>query len=100
MFLHEKLRDLAVALNLPGEQAVEQAAAQAIKILQAAVDPVGRNLLQQVSNLGHREHFRKTYLEPLISAGWLERTISDKPTSPNQRYRLTEKGRAWLDTPV
>lgn len=46
--------------------------------------------------LAHREHFRKAYLEPLVTAGWLERTIPDKPTSPNQKYRLTEKGRAWL----
>jgi len=43
-----------------------------------------------------REHFRKTYLDPLITAGWLERTIPDKPTSRLQKYRLTDKGRAWL----
>lgn len=24
-------------------------------------------------------------------------TLPDKPTSPNQRYRTTTKGRAWLN---
>jgi ATP-dependent DNA helicase RecG len=50
-----------------------------------------------LDNLMLKYVFQKTYLEPLISAGWIERTILDKPTSPNQRYRLTEKGRAWLE---
>jgi ATP-dependent DNA helicase RecG len=44
----------------------------------------------------HREHFRKAYIEPLVAAGWLERTIPNKPTSRLQKYRLTAKGRAWL----
>ena len=90
---NKELSDLAAAFGLPAAQATAQVAAQIVKILQAAVDPVERNLLQQVSKLGHREHFRKNYLEPLISSGWLERTISDKPTSPKQRHRLTETGR-------
>jgi len=97
---NKDLSDLAAAFGLPTAQATAQVAAQVVKILQAAVDPVDRNLLQQASKLGHREHFRKNYLEPLISSGWLERTISDKPTSPKQRYRLTEIGRAWLEKMV
>ena len=102
---NKELSDLAAAFGLPATQVTAQVAAQVtaqvaaqvVKLLQAAVDPVDRNLLQQASKLGHREHFRKNYLEPLISSGWLERTISDKPTSPKQRYRLTETGRAWLE---
>ena len=97
MLINKELSDLAEVLGLPTTQATTQAAEQVAKILQAAADPVDRDLLQQASNLRNREHFRKAYLEPLISAGWIERTISDKPTSPNQRYRLTEKGRAWLE---
>jgi hypothetical protein len=44
----------------------------------------------------HREHFRKAYIDPLVTAGWLERTIPDKPTSRLQKYSLAAKGRAWL----
>jgi predicted transcriptional regulator len=43
-----------------------------------------------------REHFRQAYIEPLVNAGWIERTIPDKPTSRLQKYRLTDKGRDWL----
>jgi ATP-dependent DNA helicase RecG len=95
--LNKWLSDLAIALTLPAAQATAQAAAQVEKILRAAGEPVDRDLLQRAANLNHREHFRKAYLEPLVSSGWLEQSIPDKPTSPNQRYRLTEKGRAWLE---
>ncbi len=43
-----------------------------------------------------REHFRKTYLEPLLAAGWIERTIPDKPQSPKQRYYLTGEGKKHI----
>lgn len=97
MLIHKGLSDLSAIFDLPTTQATMQATEQVVKILQAAVDPVDRDLLQQASSLRNREHFRKAYLDPLISAGLIERTIPDKPTSPNQRYRLTEKGRAWLE---
>ena len=36
--------------------------------------------------------FRERYLNPAVSAGFVEMTIPDKPTSRLQRYRLTDKG--------
>jgi len=94
------LRQLAEALGIPTAQATAQAAAQVAKVLSAAGAAAGqtRDDLQSAIGIAHREHFRKAYLEPLLDAGWLERTIPDKPTSPNQRYRLTAKGRAWLES--
>jgi ATP-dependent DNA helicase RecG len=62
-----------------------------------AVDPQHRDALQTAFGLSDRQYFRRTYLEPLLTAGWLERTIPDKPTSPNQRYRIAGAGRAWLE---
>jgi ATP-dependent DNA helicase RecG len=94
------LSRMAEALGIPTAQATAQAAAQATKVLSAADTETGqtRDELQAAADITHREHFRKTYLEPLLAAGWLERTIPDKPTSPNQKYRLTAKGRAWLES--
>jgi ATP-dependent DNA helicase RecG len=48
--------------------------------------------LQAAAGIRDREHFRSEYLEPLILAGLLERTIPDKPTSSKQKYQLTRKG--------
>ena len=43
-----------------------------------------------------RTKFRHQVLNPLITAGLIEMTIPDKPTSSLQKYRATEKGRTWL----
>jgi len=56
-----------------------------------------RDELQVVAEIKDREHFRKQYLEVLISADLLERTIPDKPRSPKQRYRITPAGLAVLE---
>jgi hypothetical protein len=58
--------------------------------------PQSRKGLQDALDLRDDEHFRKEYLLPALKAGLLERTIPDKPQSSKQRYRLTEKGEAWL----
>jgi ATP-dependent DNA helicase RecG len=69
-------------------QATEQVAA----VLDAARRPRPREDLQDVVGLKHRPHFIKAYLQPLLANGWLEMIIPDKPRSPNQRYRTTERG--------
>jgi predicted HTH transcriptional regulator len=48
--------------------------------------------IMAILDLKHREYFRDNYLLPAIEEGYLELTIPDKPSSPNQKYRLTEKG--------
>jgi predicted HTH transcriptional regulator len=91
------LRDIAEMLGMPVTQVTPQVATQVAKVLGSAVDGArSREELQSAVGMADREHFRKTYVEPLVTAGWLERTIPDKPTSSRQKYRLTDKGRAWL----
>ena len=53
--------------------------------------------IQAALKLKHEDHFRAAYLIPAMDGGFIEMTIPDKPKSRLQKYRLTEKGKAWLD---
>jgi len=44
--------------------------------------------LMKKLNLRHRPTFRKNYLNPALEAGFIERTIPDKPRSQGQKYRV------------
>jgi hypothetical protein len=77
-------------------QVTLQATPQVIAVLEAARTARTREELQKAVGLRDREHFRKTYLEQLLVAGWLEMTIPDKPRSSKQRYRTTDLGRKTL----
>ena len=52
--------------------------------------------LMAALGLSHRPTFRRNYLNPALAQGYVERTIPDKPNSPVQKYRLTEKGRQLI----
>jgi ATP-dependent DNA helicase RecG len=58
----------------------------------------GISELMAIAGRTNRTKFRNQVLKPLIDAGLIEMTIPDKPRSSKQRYRLTEKGKALLDT--
>jgi hypothetical protein len=94
------LPDLASALGLAPPPATPQAtlqvAAQVAALLKAADPARPRDALQKATGLADRKHFRKTYLNPLLKAGWLVPTLPGKPNSPLQKYFLTEAGRDWL----
>lgn len=53
--------------------------------------------LLAIAGRTNRTKFRDQVLKPLLQAGWLEMTIPDKPTSSNQKYRLTNQGKALLN---
>ena len=84
------------------DQATDQATDQVrdeVKRLIAVVDgEMKRQELQEALGLRHRVHFKNSYLAPALELGLVEMTHPDKPSSPKQRYRLTEKGRAWKQT--
>ena len=46
----------------------------------------------------NRTKFRGQVLKPLLAANLLAMIIPDKPTSRNQHYRTTDKGRSLLTT--
>lgn len=52
--------------------------------------------LMQLVGRTDRTKFRNQVLKPLIEEGFLFMTVPDKPTSSNQKYRLTDKGKTIL----
>jgi len=44
--------------------------------------------LMSLLDLSHRATFQKNYLNPALDGGLIERTLPDKPKSPNQKYKL------------
>ena len=97
VLINKSLEELAEALSIPVAQVTAQVTAQVEKLLGAVMNSaLSRKELQSVTGIKHREHLRKAYIDLLITSGWIERTIPDKPTSRLQKYWITEKGRTWL----
>ena len=72
-----------------------------IKVLHGEMS---RESLQKSLDLSDREYFRKAYISEALEGGWIEQTPPDKPTSKNQKYRLTAKGnllkRNWINETI
>ncbi|MCY3787833.1 MAG: transcriptional regulator [Gemmatimonadetes bacterium] len=89
--------------QLDQDQAGVQAGVQAtlsvrdVAMLQACVQraATSKELRAAASYSGRTKNFRM-WLERLLQEELLEMTVPDKPRSPLQRYRLTDKGRAAL----
>lgn len=59
-----------------------------------AFTDVPRSMAELTERTGHKQRafFKRLHLEPLLAGGILRMTVPDKPTSPAQRYLLTETG--------
>ena len=73
-------------------QVTDQVTPQVTRVLEAASSACSFADFQAPAGLKDRVHFLKTHLELLLLAGWIERTIPDKPRSIKQKYQLKEKG--------
>ena len=58
--------------------------------------PGTRQVLQIAAGSARRAGNFERRLEHLLREGLLERTVPDKPRSPRQKYRMTDKGRSAL----
>jgi ATP-dependent DNA helicase RecG len=74
-------------------QATPQATPQVKNLVLILDDEMTRDELQEKLQLKDRENFRKLYMVEAMEGGFIEMTIPDKPTSPEQKYRLTGKGK-------
>jgi Fic family protein len=77
-------------------QVAPQVTPQVGKLLAQLEVESDRESLQNRLGLADRKSFRERYLKPALEAGVIEMTLPDKPNSRLQKYRLTEKGRQWL----
>ena len=80
-------------LGLSGDQ---------VEVLRTCVTEMSISELMDIAGRTNRTKFRNSVLKPLMQAGLIEMTIPDRPRSGNQKYRVTERGRALLagrDTP-
>ena len=92
---------LAQAPEAPASDATDQVTDQVTEdvarlLRVAAQGEHPRSSLQAALGLKHTPHFRQAYLLPALAAGYLEMTRPDQPNSRLQGYRLTAKGRQWL----
>ncbi|MFA6714654.1 MAG: ATP-binding protein, partial [Victivallaceae bacterium] len=69
-----------------------------VKIMHNCIEDRTVADLMKIIKRSDRTKFRNQVINPLLDAKLLEMTIPDKPTSSKQKYRLTDKGREFLES--
>lgn len=76
------------------EQVSEQVGGQVALLLLALKNSVlSSKAIQDLTGIKSRQYFQTHYLRPALDKGYIETTNPDSPKAPNQKYRLTDKGR-------
>ena len=70
---------------------------EVVKLFIALQHPCLLRELKELYGRSNASKFKDKYIKPLISEKLVRMTIPDKPTSPNQRYCLTDLGREILE---
>lgn len=83
----ESANQVGTRWGLSGDQIVVLRACVTEKSISELIDVVGG---------ASRTRFRNSVLKPLMQTGLTEMTIPEKPRSSNQKYRITDTGRALL----
>ncbi|MGC6359135.1 Fic family protein [Bisgaard Taxon 45] len=91
--IHPEMTSTVLATDLAIDR-VDNLAVRLLFVL--ANHEKGISQLMEALNIQHKRHFRTAYILPAMENGWVEMTLPDKPTSPNQQYRMTEKGKQVL----
>ena len=58
---------------------------------------LGAGAIREALGLKDRTHVWNTYIVPALEAELIEYTIPEKPNSRLQKYRLTDKGKEWVE---
>jgi len=92
------LAEMIKTAEVPHPESRLQVAAQVTAQVGAFCrEPRSAREIMEMLGLKHWKTFQSNYLNPLLEAGFIERTIPDKPKSRLQKYWLTEKGKNVLE---
>ncbi len=83
--------------HVPESAARTSAAKSPDRLLLAMSAEMSRQELLAALKLRDVGNLRERYLRPCLHEGWIEMTIPEKPSSRNQRFRLTAAGRNHLE---
>lgn len=67
-----------------------------ISILMLVSEPIKLNEIMRLLDYKNVKTFRDNYIKPLREAGMIAFTNPEKPTDPENKYRITEAGKAFL----
>ncbi len=85
-----------ISSTVSGHKLTGKRFAVIMKILFTSVEEQSLESLMNFVGYKSQSQFKSRYIFLLIKTGLLRRTIPDKPTSPAQKYILTEKGKLFL----
>lgn len=67
-----------------------------MKIIIGVLEEIPMDELMTFMAYKNRAQFRKLYINPLLNAGLIKRTLPEKPKAPKQKYAITEKAKYLL----
>lgn len=79
------------------KQPTPQVTPQVEALIKVLSQEMNRQQIQEYLNLSDREYFRSNYLKPALELKLIEMTLTDKPNSRLQKYRITELGKQLKD---
>jgi hypothetical protein len=68
------------------------------KVLMVLTKELSRYEIQDRLGMKDSKNFRINYIQPAIEQNYIEPVYPDTPNHPQQKYRMTEKGRNFLKT--
>jgi Fic family protein len=87
---------LSAVTSLSAPEVTPDVTPEVRKMLSILKGAMFRKEIQQILGLKDEKHFRTAYQQPAIAAGLIEMTVPDKPNSRLQKYRITQKGIAFV----
>lgn len=96
-FIEFMLRMILEAVSSLTPQVAPQVTPQVERLLMALAGEMPRAEIQRALGLQDRKSFHERYLSPALEEDLIEMTIPEKANSRLQKYRLSDKGRQWLE---